>query len=263
MTIKNTLLASGLLAASALMASSAVAQPFDIHNVGNWTAITGGQFVGGLNTPTITWGEGVNGGPQSGYSWSPLSVTGIPTEAALTSTQFVIGRFTHNNFTIGDGQSPSDVTLTLNVTIEDNGNPVATPQFSFVFKHNETPNLIDQIPGICPTTGGAIPAVGCPDVVSLPSAFAAQDVDLGPGIGVKTMQIIGFLLDDGDGVYEPLTDISLVSEFITQESQANYAYLLVQFVNPPTRAPEPGSIGLLGLGLAGLGWMGARRRKSA
>lgn len=264
MTFKNTLLATALIAAAALSAPAAMADPFDITNTGNWTAINGGVNINGLNTPSIKWGTPNNPqNLQSGYDWTPLPVTGI---TDLTDTSgFVIGRFTHNNFTIGGGGAPSTVTLTLDVTVTDQLGPtdLATPQFTFVFNHNETDNLIGSPPGtICPDTGIPVPAVGCPDIVSLPSAFAPQLVDLGAA-GIKTMQILGFLLDDGDGVYEPLTDTTLVSEFITTEAAANHAYLLVTFSDPPPQAPEPASIGLLGLGILGLSWMGYRRRKSA
>jgi len=264
MNFKNALLATAMVAASALAAPAAMADPFDISNAGNWTAINGGVNVNGLSTPSIKWGNPDNAqNLQSGYDWTPLGVTGITN---LTDPAgFVIGRFTHNNFTIGGGGAPSSVTLTLDVTVTDQTGPVnlATPQFTFTFNHNETDNLIASPPGTtCPDTGILVPAVGCPDIVSLPSAFAPQLVDLGAA-GIKTMQILGFLLDDGDGIYESGIDTTLVSQFITTEAAANYAYLLVTFSDPPPQAPEPASIGLLGLGVLGLGWMGYRRRKSA
>lgn len=264
MNFKNALLATAMVAASALAAPAAMADPFDITNTGNWTAINGGVNINGLNTPSVKWGNPDNPQSlQSGYDWTPLPVTGI---ANLTDASgFVIGRFTHNNFTIGGGGAPSSVELTLNVNINDTAPPslLANPQFTFTFLHNETDNLIGSASGtICPDTGIPVPAVGCPDIVSLPSAFAPQLVDLGAA-GIKTMQILGFLLDDGDGVYEPGVDTTLVSQFITTESAANHAYLLVTFSDPPPQAPEPASIGLLGLGVLGLSWMGYRRRKSA
>lgn len=267
MNFKNALLATALVAGSALVAPAVSAAPFDITNVGKWTSIVGGDSITGLDTPSIKWGTPANtANEKSGYDWSPIPVTGI---ADLTSTPFVIGRFTHNNFTIGAFQSPSSVTLSLNVSIADTLPPppdvtVATPNFSFIFNHNETDNKINAPAGtLCDAPNPIpVPGVGCPDIVSLPSLFAEQLVDLGPD-GIKTMQILGFLLDDGDGVYEPGIDTTLVSEFITTEGQANYAYLLVQFSDPPPQAPEPASIGLLGLGVLGLGWMGYRRRKSA
>jgi len=262
MNFKNALLATALVAASAL-AAPAMAAPFDITNTGNWTAIVGGADVNGLNTPSIKWGIPDGQPNQSGYDWTPLGVTGI---ANLTDPAgFVIGRFTHNNFTIQGGGAPSSVELTLNVSINDTAPPslLASPQFTFNFLHNETDNFPGTVGvGTCPATGGLIPVVGCPDVVSLPSAFAPQLVDLGAA-GIKTMQILGFLLDDGDGVYESGVDTTLVSQFITTESAANHAYLLVTFSDPPPQAPEPASIGLLGLGVLGLGYMGYRRRKSA
>ncbi|MGE0746619.1 MAG: THxN family PEP-CTERM protein [Rhodospirillales bacterium] len=272
MNFKNALLATAMVAASAL-AAPAVAQPFDIDSSGFWTSTTPSPAPSELHTTPapnvnfppngsvtgsdeIRWGTGDQGGPQSGYRYVPINQIGI---ADLTAPGgFVVGQFTHFNFAISGG-SITQATLQLTLNITEQGGTPASPVFNFVFTHNETDNFPGTI-GVdsCPATGGLIPPSGCPDVVGLQSAFGDTLVDIGGEL--KTLQILGFLPDaNNDGVPDNNT---LLTQFITTEGVANHALLVVTFSDPPTVA-EPASLGLLGLGVLGLGWMGYRRRKTA
>lgn len=285
MNFKNALLATALVGTAALTATSVMAQPFSITVDGLWTSVNPvpSNFSHTTPAPTtqvapiaappfppngttvgsdqINWGnpfidpvlnpDGLN----SGYRIVPINQTGI---TDLTDPAgFVIGQFTHINFPItGDVITSANLQLTL--SISDNGGLPATPVFNFTFLHNETDNFPGTV-GVdtCPATGGLIPPEGCPDVVTLQSAFGDTTVDIG---GVqKTLHILGFLLDaNDDGIPDNNT---LLTQFVTTEQQDNHALLLVTFSNPPL-LPEPASIGLLGLGVLGLGWMGYRRRKA-
>jgi hypothetical protein len=281
MKLKNTLIATALLASSALIAPSVVAAPFDIESSAKWTATVGGTDVN-IETPapqdfippqglpgnaSLTGSSQVNWGTviadpvnnpndlQSAYRFAPINQVGI---ADLTNPAgFVIGQFTHFNFTIGEATSITSADLELTVTITDQGGGPGTPVvFNFTFTHNETPNF--PVSGVCAGTGiTPVPALGCPDVVGLGTGFGDTLVEINGQL--KTMQILGFLPDaNNDGV----ADNGLISEFITSEAQANYALLLVTFSDPPV-VPEPASIGLLGLGVLGIGWLGYRRRRHA
>jgi hypothetical protein len=291
MNFKNALLATALVAASALAAPTVMAQPFDISTSGSWIATVPSPPVNFSHTtpapvppPTnyafppngtvtgsdqINWGNPILPDPNnpnglnSGYRYVPINTTGI---ANLTDPAgFVIGQFTHFNFTIGDGESITQATLALTVNITEQGGGPPTPVvFNFVFTHNETPNFPVAPGQPCPSTpsillGSGLAVNGCPDVVGLQSAFGDQVVDINGQL--KTLHILGFLLDaDNNGVADGPT---LVSQFITAEATDNHALLLVTFSNPPNGIPEPAGIGLLGLGALGLGWMGYRRRKTA
>lgn len=266
MKISKTLLAAGLLATTAMVdISTATAAPFDIANTGKWTAVVpaGVPNLSGVGTAQINWGNPVpSPGPNSGYRWVPIPVTGIADLLVPPNPPggFVIGQFTHQNFIIGEGESISQATLSLSISITDTGPGGAPPQnvnFSFNFGHNETPNQANP----CPVVGGPPPANGCPDVVSFPAGFANEDIDFGPGIGIKTLQLLGFLIDANDDKIPD--DNNIVQQFITSEAQDNHALLVVRFSDPPPRVPEPAGLGLLGLGLLGLGYQAYRRRKSA
>lgn len=85
----------------------------------------------GLSTSNVRWGIPAGGG-KSGYVF-----TGKTTDVVTDGTEFVIGTFTHQNFPIqSNGVNQFEVDLSVNVTFEGG----LSKDFSFRFRHNETPN---------------------------------------------------------------------------------------------------------------------------
>ncbi|MEC4015381.1 lamin tail domain-containing protein [Streptomyces sp. H27-D2] len=100
---------------------------------GTWTGISvTPPNLAGLTTDNVTWGIPAGGG-KSGYVFS-----GKTTEVALDGTEFTLGTFIHQNFPIqAMPQSQFEVDLAVRIVFEDD----VARDFSFRFRHNETPNV--------------------------------------------------------------------------------------------------------------------------
>jgi len=114
---------------------------------------------------------------------------------------------------------------------------------SFAFRF-----LIDETPNVTPCAYPSTPGNPCADQITfqnldLTSAFTLGGIDY-------TLELLGFQMS----VESPLT-----TSFFSQEGGNNTIGLYARFV-APTRVPEPGTLGLLALGL--LAVSGAVRRKT-
>ncbi|MGE0745778.1 MAG: THxN family PEP-CTERM protein [Rhodospirillales bacterium] len=256
----QTALLLGSLAVGTLgaFATQTQAAPFEITTSGIWTA-TMPPVVGtpdtleGIGTNEIRWGNPAEG-QKSGYRFLGLGPTGAHPAAqfadldALLAAEFDVGDFTHINFPITGG-SITQASLQMTMTITDiAGGAPQVLNFSFNFTHNETDNFPGSLGDACPTTGVPQPAVGCPDIVGLQTVFSQEIVNIGGQQLV--LEILGFV---------PGHAGSPISQFLTSENTENLASLVVRFSAP---IPEPATLGILGLGLAALGWQQRRRRRS-
>ncbi len=248
MALKRALL-TGLACSGAVFASTVSAGPIQttVNSItGEWSSVTGGTDVTGLNTNEIRWGDPfVSGGDQSGYRFDGDP----PSGPQAVGSSFDLGTFTHFNEPIFAGGSITAATLdvTIEALVENGSSQNVTLTSQFVFSHNETPN--NPPGGTCangePNNQG-VNINGCADILTpITNPEASQTVTI-----------------DGNDYLFSTTGFDVGSSFETVEESANTAQLQGEFIGETQQVPVPSTLGLLGAGLAGLGFV-ARRRRNA
>lgn len=213
---------SKLLLTTAVIAIPTIASAVDITNIsGNWTSVTGGENLQGLNTNQINWGGSDQSlHEKSGYRFNPApNLFNIDPD-----TNFILGTFTHINKPITSGTSITQAVLAVTLTIP---NVVENLSLSYIFNHNETPNTFGQ----CPAGSASV----CDDIVTAASNPVVTQMFTING-NEYTLTIRGFEVNG-----------STFAKFMTKEDANNSAYLVAQISAPvQTPVPEPGTYLLLG-----------------
>lgn len=253
--MNNTIkLATAALMAGAASIAVAAAAPVTVtvnSVVGEWTSVSGGNALEGLNTNEVRWGSnGQSTATKSGYRFDGAAP---PVQGPFgVGVVFDLGTFTHFNFPISAGTAITGATLkiTIDATITNGITQNITLSSFFDFAHNETSNFVD--PSItCPdgtAAGSGVNVNGCADIVTPTLNVGASDS----------------IVIDGQTYVFSTTGFDIGSSFATVEQATNTATLKGTFTvrpTPPIQTSEPGLIGLFGLGLLGLGYASRRRAK--
>lgn len=235
-----------IVGGAALFALSgfATAFPVDLDSVsGQWVNAAGGQNVTGEGTSQIRWGGSY--GDKSGYGFeaNPL----LP-QTINDNSPFVLGEFTHYNYEIPAGTAIDSVDLDVYASFSNGSGSVATGPFTFGFAHNET---LNQAPvEKCVWFFGwhcweKMVHSLVDDIVTVTFDEQMMSSEFVLGGNAYSLSLLGF---EGN-----------VNELVTKENGTTSVNLLASL--NVRSVPEPGTIGLLGLGLLGLGV--SRRRKAA
>jgi hypothetical protein len=250
MRLTRSKLVCALLAGAAFAAAPALtmANPIEI-NLDNpqaeFVSINGGTGQAGEGTNHITWGTPYAPenptGQKSGLSFDGFSP---PLHVAIDQA-FDLGTLTHENYSVKAGTAASGARLQFDFDIKG-AHPVHQSHM-FDLTIDETNNEVPISQCKYNSTTYA-----CADKISFPQMQGAQSFTL-DGVNY-TLSLLGF----GD------SPDNLMHDFITQERASSSTDLWGVISAVPMAVPEPGILGMFGLGLLGIGGLAvaARRREA-
>jgi len=260
--LTKSLIAAGVLAVSA-MSHAAPVETWQVDVLGKWTA----RAPGGVNmTDTVlTWGT------STGFGQSSLTITN-PAATAIDTffgggeppSEFIAPSvaLTHQNWPIkGTFLRTAEVTVGVKLKpLNPVGAQFPLPDIAYNIAFRETPNGVPL--NQCADITSPTP---CNDIFVLIGGFLNESFDYnGFTYFVNAFPTMGGSL----GTLAPAVCIAAGElpgciGFTTPERQASSLAFGLTISSERLEVPEPGSLALLGLGLAGLAVATRRKQKQA
>lgn len=270
--LKKTLLSS-LVVPFAIGAQSASAElitnwGYDVTSqFSNWNASSGaGGITSSEDDHVLSWGVVDPSHPDQ----SSISITDVSAESGLVTNGGYVdgGTFTHTNNIIGANDAALtsfDLTSTLTLTpYTPAGDPLAPDMITFNSFFSETLNNGDCVSASESNCDDIFTVGNINDLNAVETdegyEFAAPSFTIDDYTYTVFLELAGLRVLEDDACAEAGALVGCVG-LLTEEDEVNNFETRFRISASPVDVPEPGTLALMGMGLAGFGL--SRRKKAA